>query len=349
MRLKGGRERFAVVRIDLHERPLRVRPIAVPFYGHGVAFDPRDPGRALVFEKHGPGCCEVDLRRGHMVRQVEASAGCQFYGHGAFSPDGALLYCTETEMAGGTMRGLIAVRDGRSLQLRGELPSHGAAPHDLLLCDKGRVLVVGNGGGSPASGRVPNVAWVATDSGVMLWRQTLDDPGVTAGHLALADDGAGQIVAVVSAPRDGLDLASPSVHGGVGLARRDPAAPAAPAAPTSTAAQARVFRDPIAAKMRGETLSLALLPGGLVAATNPEGDLITVWERRSGKLRSGHDTFGRPRGLSLDRTGRCLALSHGADARLTLLDPQSLKALPGASLEQAWISGSHLAVCDLGG
>lgn len=342
MRVEGGRERFAVVRIDLHERPLRVRPIAVPFYGHGVAFDPRDSGRALIFEKHGPGCCEVDLRRGRMVRQVDASPGCQFYGHGAFSADGALLYCTETEVAGGTMRGLIAVRDGRTLQRRGELPSHGTAPHDLVLCDKGRALVVGNGGGSLVSGRVPSVAWVAPETGALLWRQELDDKGVTAGHLALADGGEGQVVAVISAPRDGLDLKALDVHGAVGLARRGEAAS------SGTATMARVFRDPIAAKMRGETLSLAVLPGGLVAATNPEGDLITVWELGSGKLRSSHADFSRPRGLTIDRTGRCLALSHGVDARLTLLDPRSLRPLSGATLEQAWISGSHLAICDLG-
>ncbi|HUS64407.1 MAG TPA: hypothetical protein VMZ28_07675, partial [Kofleriaceae bacterium] len=47
------------------------RDVALDFHFHGFAPDPLDPGRAALFQKKGPGACEVDLRAGRVVRPIE--------------------------------------------------------------------------------------------------------------------------------------------------------------------------------------------------------------------------------------------------------------------------------------
>ena len=44
-----------------------------------------------AFEKIGPGCCALDLASGRVTRGVAPTEDRWFYGHGAFSPDGARL------------------------------------------------------------------------------------------------------------------------------------------------------------------------------------------------------------------------------------------------------------------
>ncbi|MEY3012306.1 MAG: hypothetical protein RIT45_1041 [Pseudomonadota bacterium] len=329
----GKPTRYAVVRIDLHERPLKVRPIAIPFYGHGIAFDPDKPARAIVFEKHGPGCCEVDLVRGRATRSVPTTADRQFYGHGTFSRDGRLLYCTETIVGDGSRRGVVAIRDARSLELIGTLPSHGLAPHDMVLTPDGDALVISNGGGTLESGEVPNIAVVALRDGALRERLPFGDPRVNAGHVALLPDGG---MVAVSAPRDGLDVHAPSVHGDVSFWH-----PREPMTMHSVG-------GPEVVRMRAETLSVAVhAASGQVVATNPEGDQLSFWDIRDGRLRHVRHDIERPRGVAIDRTGRCLAVSHGRHPALTLFDPETHAALQGGALADAWVSGSHLVVHDL--
>lgn len=328
-----GSERFAVVLVDLHDRPLKVRPIAIDFYGHGVAFDPTRPERALVFEKHGPGCAEVDLRVGRMMTKVKTTEDRQFYGHGVFSPDGTRLYCTETMVADGSRRGVVAIRDGRSLALIGTLPSHGLAPHDMVLRPDGKALIITNGGGGP-DGEAPNVAVVGIPDGELIERLPFADPRVNAGHVALLPGGG---LVTVSAPRDGLDVHDPTVHGDISFWR------------PSEGKSLRSPGGPEIAKMRAETLSVAVHgPSGQVVATNPDGNHLSFWGIADGKLRHVDRSFVKPRGVTLDLGGKCLAVSHGMVPALTLLDPATHRALKDGVLDQAWFSGSHLFVHDLG-
>ena len=78
-----------------------------------------------------------------------------FYGHGAFAPDGRLLYATESDYGGGA-RGVIGVYDCDAGFVRiGELDTHGIGPHEMILLPDGRTLAVANGGIAthPQSGR----------------------------------------------------------------------------------------------------------------------------------------------------------------------------------------------------
>ncbi len=271
--------------------------------------------------------------RGRATRSVPTTADRQFYGHGTFSRDGRLLYCTETIVGDGSRRGVVAIRDARSLELIGTLPSHGLAPHDMVLTPDGDAVVISNGGGTLDSGEAPNIAVVALRDGALRQRLPFGDPRVNAGHVALLPDGG---VVAVSAPRDGLDPKAADVHGDVSFWH------------PQQGATMRSVGGPEVAKMRAETLSVAVhAASGQVVATNPEGDQLTFWDLRDGSLRHVSRQFERPRGVVVDRSGVCLAVSHGKRPALTLLDPATHAALQGGVLEDAWVSGSHLVVHDL--
>jgi len=105
-------QRFALACVEFSRRSVGLVP--TEFLPHGVAVDPLHPTRVVAFEKIGPGCCEIDLAGGELTRSIAPTEGRWFYGHGAFSPDGRLLYSTET--VNGVERGVIGVRDAATLE-----------------------------------------------------------------------------------------------------------------------------------------------------------------------------------------------------------------------------------------
>ncbi len=120
--------------------------VPLPDRGHDVAVCP-GTGRCLAFARR-PGTFAVlfdPLGRGEPVT-VTAVPGRHFYGHGAFSPDGRLVYATENDFE--TSRGVIGVYDvsGETPERVGEYWSGGTGPHDILPLPDGRTLVVANGG-----------------------------------------------------------------------------------------------------------------------------------------------------------------------------------------------------------
>lgn len=314
--------------VDLDQPKLRAAPIETHFYGHGLAFDPRAPHRVILFEKHGPGACEIDLAAGKVLRKIPTTKDRQFYGHGVFTVDGALLLATETVVSDGSKRGVIVVRDGHTLAPQGTFPSFGEAPHDCRLVDGGKTLVVTNGGGSLKSGHVPNIAYIDVATRKLKERVSFDSPRVNAGHLAISR--AGDLV-VVSAPRDGLDLKAPDVHGAISFRPRGSKGPLKSPA------------NGLLAKMRAETLSVAIHEEiGVVAATSPAGDLVSFWDVKTGKLMSTLDSFSQPRGITVALDGSCFALTYGVTASLALIDVRTLQPIPGGLLTRAWMSGSHV-------
>lgn len=324
-----------LTRIDLDAEVLRPAPFEIPFYGHGIAVDPRDVGRALVFEKKGPGCCLVDLRGGRVLREIPARPGRQFYGHGVFNKDGAFLFCTETYTEDGSMRGVIAVRDSNTLEWKGDLPSYGHAPHDVVLAPDLQHLVITNGGGTKASGHVPNLAWVDLRTHKPMRRLGFDRDDVNAGHVAVAANGH---VAVVSAPREGLDASAPGVHGAISFWRGE----AGPEARLRTATGA------VPAAMRDETLSVAIDDRrGKVVATNPKGNQLSFWSLATGESLGSTTRYVEPRGVAYTLDGSALLVSCGEGSDLRLLSPETFAELPGGVLAESFTSGAHLRVLPL--
>ena len=88
--------------------------------------------------------------RSQAFRQVSLSTlssvpGRHFFGHGAFSPDGRLLYATENDFD--NARAVVGVYDvGSGFARIGEFGTQGVGAHELLLSPDGELLVVANGG-----------------------------------------------------------------------------------------------------------------------------------------------------------------------------------------------------------
>ena len=51
----GGAQRFVLAFVDLDAPTPVASPMPLDFLAHGVSLHPRDPTRAAVFEKKGPG------------------------------------------------------------------------------------------------------------------------------------------------------------------------------------------------------------------------------------------------------------------------------------------------------
>jgi hypothetical protein len=311
---------FAFARVDIAARRVGLTPTT--FLPHGVAVDPLDATRVVAFEKIGPGAAEIDLASGRVTRGLSPAQGRWFYGHGAFSPDGKLLYSTETVNA--RERGVIGVRDAKTLSYLGEFPTFGENPHDCHLIDEGKVLVVTNGGGALGTDMRPCVTYVDVDSRRLLEKLDLESDRFNTGHLTL---GGPDALVVVSAPRKGLteqDLGAVSLRRGK--------------------ERLRTMTEPadVAARMLGEALSVEIHePTGIAAVTHPNGGMVTFWSLGDMKLVKAID-LPRPRGLALTRDGRYFVLSYAESAEVVLVDPASLEPLPQTRVSQSFLTGSHL-------
>jgi hypothetical protein len=318
--LKDGRtQRFVFSRIDLRDG--RAGLTATGFLPHAIAVDPLDANRVVAFEKIGPGCCELDLASGRVTRGIAPTEDRWFYGHGAFSPDGALLYSTET--VNSRERGVIGVRDGRTLAYLGEFPTYGENPHDCQLLADGRTLVVTNGGGRRDTPMRPCVSYVDVGTRQLLEKVELTEDRINTGHFALAAD---RTLVVVSAPRKGM---SDMDLGGVSLQRGQD--------------RLRVADEPadVVRRMFGEALSVEIHePTRIAAVTHPFGDMVTFWDLGELRFVKRLD-LPRPRGLALTRDGARFVLAYGQTAELALIDPATLERLPGG-VSRSFLTGSHL-------
>jgi uncharacterized protein len=129
----------------LGERGDVISTLELPDRGHDITYS-REAGRGVVFARQpgtfamvfDPGGREAPM----MLTSVE---GRHFYGHGVFSPDGRLLYATESDFE--AAQGVIGVYDASDGYKRiGEFPTYGTGPHELLLMPDGVSLVIANGG-----------------------------------------------------------------------------------------------------------------------------------------------------------------------------------------------------------
>jgi hypothetical protein len=313
-------QRFVFSEVDLGTG--RIGLIYTDFLPHGIAIDPLNAHRLVTFQKIGAGCCEIDLATRQVSRTIPPTEGRWFYGHGAFSADGRLLYSTET--VNSEQRGVIGVRDAATLEYLGEFPTFGENPHDCHLIDAGKVLLVTNGGGAIDTPLRPCVTWVDVASQRLLDKQELGSERFNTGHLSLWE---GEGLVVVSAPRKGLtekDLGAVSMRRG-----QDPL---------------RTMAEPaaVAARMYGEALSVAIHePSATAAVTHPGGNMVTFWSMRTLTLAKMVE-LPFARGVTLTRDGRTFVVSYGLSADLVQIAPDSLKIIADTNISQSYLSGSHL-------
>jgi uncharacterized protein len=326
---KSADNRCFIGSVDLDTRQVRSQS-DLDFLGHGFAPNPVRPHLAVISEKHGKGCVEWDMRACKVTRSIDLPASREFYGHGIFTPDGKTLFLVESEVGDRSFKGVISIRDGDSYAMLGEFPSYGSAPHDVMLIDGGRTLIISNGGGRIDSDDLPCVSYVDVASRRLLRKLTLSTPAINTGHLAISTQGR---LVVVSAPREGIAKDSPEFTGGISFQQAD--------------GSLLTAQDPVVARMRGETLSVAIYePSMVIAATNPAGNIVTFWDFRTGRLLKVLDQFKSPRGISITRDGRYFALTFDAQTHALLIDAATLEPVAASAVETTFISGSHNFIYD---
>lgn len=321
VRASTGQPVFALDLLDLEA--LRVHSVPLSFLAHGFSTLPERATTAAVFEKRGPNAAVVELLQGN-VRPIVAGPRRAFYGHGLFSPDGTQLYAVEIDTD--THEGMLSVRDAETLLVTGEIATGGKNPHDALLLEDGKTLVVTHGGGALGSDAPPSVAFLDLPSRRVIDRVAIPGENINAGHVAVGKDGS---VAVVSAPRDGLPAATSL--GGLSL-RHGPSGPL------------ERMEEPrgVTTRMVGESLSVAIHEAtGVVAATHPYGGLLTLWSLAERRMLRSFELVSA-RGVTVTLDGRYFAVSHGLGGSLSLLDPTTLELVVGETIEIGRFTGSHV-------
>ncbi|MEO1494174.1 MAG: DUF1513 domain-containing protein [Pseudomonadota bacterium] len=183
--------------LDRDVQPLFSIPL--PARGHAAAVHPERPEAVAFARRPGTFAVVIDCARCTQIAILSSPAEHHFYGHGAFSRDGQLLFTTENAFEIGEGRiGLWAADDG--YRRVGEFSSGGVGPHDVVRLPRTDVLVVANGGidTHPDTGREklnlptmqPNLTYVTT-TGQILEQITLS-PEMRLNsirHLAVRADG----------------------------------------------------------------------------------------------------------------------------------------------------------------
>lgn len=310
---------FVLSILEFDKQQQQIAPMS--FLPHGIHSNPADKQRLAIFEKIGPGACEFDLSSRQVVRPIQALSGHQFYGHGAYSADGKLLYATES--AFDTRDGVISVRDATDHRVLGQFPSYGKAPHECKLIDQGKTMMVTNGGGAHGDD-APSLSYIDVASTALLKKITLRNEDINAGHVAI--NAAGNVV-VVSAPRAGLDQRSP---GGVSM----------------STGQDRLLPADAATEIReqllGEALSVAIHDASnLVAVSHPDGNLLTLWSLTDRRLIKTIQLPG-PRGVELSSDQSSFIVSFGSQASVLKIPVDTLEPDSKSTYSGTFITGSHI-------
>lgn len=185
----------------LSEKGEMLHQAKLPERGHDVCFDPVSRRYVVFARQPGTFAAVIDLDHRAEPVTIASVAGRHFYGHGAFSPDGALLYATENDYDNAA--GMIGIYDALDRFKRiGEFSTHGVGPHEMLLLDDGVTLAVANGGieTHPDFGRAklniatmkPSLVMLDRRDGRLLSKHELppDLHQLSIRHMDIASDGA---------------------------------------------------------------------------------------------------------------------------------------------------------------
>ncbi|MEJ1159311.1 DUF1513 domain-containing protein [Prosthecomicrobium sp. N25] len=327
---RGGRASLAL--FDLEGRTLFSTDL--PARGHDVAVSP--DGRRLVAFARRPGtwAAVIDAATGTVERTILAAPGRHFYGHGVFSPDGALLTATENAFDQGEgLLGLYDARDG--FRRIGEVPSRGVGPHDLALIFGGDVLAVANGGirTHPETGRDmlnletmrPNLALLGRDGALRdafelpeAWRRA------SLRHIAVGRDGTIGFGCQYEGPAED----APELVGVV-----------------TPAGRLELLPVPEDANLRFDNYigSVAFdASGEILAATSPRGGVTGFWDvpgRRFLGLSALPDVCGVAPAPA--RAGLFVLTSGNAGVRLALAGTATPGRLGGSDLDR-WVWDNHM-------
>jgi len=309
---------LSVVDIDKQSNHL----IDTHFFPHGIHQHVFEPHRLALFEKKGPGACEVDLTTGQVTRKIHTDPSRYFYGHGAYSINGEQLLCTESYLD--SKRGIIAIRDSKTMDSLGEFPTYGSEPHECKLIDKGKTLVVTNAG-SRAENDAPSVTYIDMASQQLLEKVPLSNPKIGSGHLGIGEDGS---LVVVSPSRT-----EPTADqlGGVSIR------------PRGETMESIEYPTELVSQLKGEALSVAIYQEGDIAGvTHPSADKVTFWSTTNRKHVATLE-LPQPRGIALTRNNDFFIISYDAvKPKIVRVPVTSLNTKSAIVIDNTFISGSHI-------
>lgn len=294
--------------LGLTEEGVETFRLRLPDRGHAAAAHPKRPEAVAFARRPGTFALVIDCAEGREVARLHSPDDRHFYGHGAFTPDGRLLFTTENAISEGTGRlGIWDAADG--YKRIGEVWSGGAGPHEVRLMPDGRRFAVANGGieTDPTSGRAElnlatmrsSLAYVDVASGEVVETLALDEalrPN-SIRHIAAGRDG----TLAAGLQWQGSDLEHPAllaVHrpGSGSLALYD--------------AEPSVQR-----RMRNYAGSVAVSDDGMRAAiTGPRGGLMLVFALDTGAV----EVVEAPDICGVAALGAGFACSTGEGRFLTL-------------------------------
>jgi hypothetical protein len=293
------------------ERGELVREVTLPARGHDLAVH-QSSGRAVAFARR-PGTFAVafDVQARAEPRVFVAAPNRHFFGHGAYSADGRLLFATENDFGAG--QGVIGVYDATDGYRRiGEFPTSGVGTHEAILLPDGKTLAIANGGieTHPDYGREmlnlptmdPSLAFVDLDGHIIAQHRLPPDyHQLSIRHMAVAADA----TIWFGTQWEGDPLATPSL---VGRASLDGGL-ALVATPEPELSAMRRYVGAMAASRDGT----------VICASAPRGGVIAYWSAVSGRYlgrtkvadSSGVTGCGPKRFLASNGEG--LILEAGAD------------------------------------
>lgn len=291
------------------------------FMPHGLATHPQKPYLFSLFEKKGPGACELDLKSGKVLRTISTDPSRHFYGHGSYSADGQHLYSTETILD--SQEGVIAQRNSKTMDIEGLFPTYGANPHDCQLIENGTILAITNGGATNGEAEsTPCVSYVDVKTQKLVKQHKMMDSRFNTGHLVISQE---KQLIVSSAPHPRLPFSDP---GAISLVDTD-------------GTLKNLNTEMVHASLKSETLSLCIdEKRHVVATTSPAGNSVTFWNLKTGDLISSLE-LASPRGIVMTADQRYYVISYGKTADLVLVDANT-RTLTELSIPQAGYSGSHL-------
>ena len=305
---------------------------AIPTRGHDVALHPT-LGEAVVFARRpGDWFCVLDPATGRVRQTVRAAEGRHFFGHGAYSADGAMLFATENDISTGEgVIGLYSTREG--YRRSGEYRSAGLGPHDMALLPGG-LLAIANGGTltRPGKGREilnretmrPNIALVSPVSGAVEAVHELpsDLHQLSIRHFAVSPQGE----IVFACQYEGEDDRLPALVGVLAKGRLS----------------LIDMPDEDIDSLKNYIGSLSLDGSGdLIAATAPEGGVVAFFDRPSRRY-LGRRHLSDVCGVAPAARDRAVLLTSG-NGGVRIADPTvaTLRRLDESSLDR-WIWDNHL-------
>ncbi|WP_246317288.1 DUF1513 domain-containing protein [Hyphomicrobium methylovorum] len=254
-----------------------VREVPLSGRGHDIAFH-RPSGRlAAIARRPGIFAVAFELHKATPPVIFTASKGRHFFGHGAFSQDGRLLYISENDIEAGL--GCIGVYDvERGYRKIGEHPSYGTGPHEIMLLADGKTLAVGTGGLDtvPDANRVnlnveemqASVAFVDAETGALKVKHDMTGDLKSLSIRHLTQDASG--VVWFGGQWEGSPSEAPQLVGSAGLDR----APQFITPPAGTTVELRGYIGSMA--VNGD--------GSIIAASAPKAGQVLYVEAATARV-----------------------------------------------------------------